>query len=330
VAAEAVALLAFAPVPRGAALRALVPLAALATLPSVAYFGYSIAATGTASTSSDARSYALQEVAREFVGPLYRNADALREVVGSPWIFSLLPALAGLLLLARRADARWLAAHGALSIAGYLFLLTFVAPGFYDSPRYLLPVVPIVVCAVAYLLARASGGALRAAALAAAVLVIGLATADRLNDDLDLIAGFGIDEREVFSKEPVAVVNRMARPGDVLLSYEVQLRLFLRDDVKVLSQDGIIDGEVREYQESRDMTGFLREQRPDWWIADQNVNTRPYLRGSVLERVFDAFKADPTLRSRSYEGIRFELVKRRRRPLQPGFGGWQMLFRVSY
>jgi hypothetical protein len=329
VAAEALALLAFAPVPRGRALRGLVAMLAVAALPAAMYFGYSIAELGTASTSSDARAYALQEVSKDFVGPLYRNADALREAFGSPWIFSLLPALAGLALLARRRDTRWLAAVGALAIAGYLFLLTFVAPGFHDSPRYLLPVVPVVVCAVAYLLTQATG-TLRLAAVAVAAVVIGLATADRLNDDLDLIAGFGIDEREVFSKEPTEVVNRMAEPGDVLLSYEVQLRLFLREDVDVLSQDGIIDGEVREYQESRDMTGFLREHRPDWWIADQNVSSRPYLRGSVLERVFDAFKADPRARTKTLDGIRFDLVERRNRPLQPGFGGWQMLFRVSY
>jgi hypothetical protein len=330
VAVQALALLAFAPVPRRRALAALVPVLAVAAVPAAAYFGYSIAATGTPSTSSDARSYALQEVAKEFVGPLYRNADALREAFGSPWIFSLLPAIAGLVLLARRSDMRWLGAHGVLAIAGYLFLLTFVAPGFHDSPRYLLPVVPIVVCGVAYLLARARGPALRAAAVAAAALVIGVATADRLNDDLDLLAGFGIDKREVFSREPTDRINELARPGEVLLSYEVQLRYFLREDVEVLSEDGIIDGEVRDYQPSGDMTGFLRDHRPDWWIADENVRTRPYLKGSILERALLAFREDPAARTRTLDGIRFDLVERRARPIQPGFGGWQMLFRLSY
>lgn len=330
VAIEALALLVLAPVPWR---RALVPLGATlaaAAVPAAAYFGYSLAELGTPSTSSGARAYALQEFGTELVGPFYRNADALRELFRSPWIVALVPGAAGLALMARGRDLRWLALHGGLAIAAYVFLLTFLTPGLYDTPRYLLPIVPVVVCGVAHLLASLPAGAVRAVTIAVATVAIGLASAMQLDDDLDLIANFGLDEHEVFSREPTERVNQLAKPGDVLLSYEVQLRYFLRDDVGVLSQDGIIDGKVRDYQPSGDMAGFLRRYRPDWWIADENVRTRPYLNGGLLERVLLAFRADPQGTSMTFDGIRFDLVERRRTPLQPGFGGWQMLFRVSY
>ncbi|HEX8067715.1 MAG TPA: hypothetical protein VF520_14440 [Thermoleophilaceae bacterium] len=330
VAAQAVAMLAFAPVERRRAAVALLATLAVAAIPAAAYFGYSTIELGTPSTSSDARAYALQEFARDFVGPLYRNAEAVREVLGSPWIFAFLPGLAGLGLMARRAETRWLALHGALSIGAYLFMLSFVAPGFHDTARYLLPLVPVIVCSAAYLLARVPGPAARAGAMAVAALAIGLASADRLNDDLDLLASFGIDEHEVFSREPTSRVNALAAPGDVLLSYEVQLRYFLRDDVRVLSEDGIVDGKVADFQPSGDMTGFLLRHRPRWWIADENVRTRPYMRGSVLDRALLAFRSDRSTPSRTLDGVRFDLVARRSTPLQPGFGGWQMLFRLAY
>ena len=134
----------------------------------------------------------------------------------------------------------------------------------------------------------------------------------------------------MFERDVVGTINKLAHPGDTLLAYEVQLRYYLRTDVSVLSEDGITDAKVRPYQTPARMTAFLRRYRPDWWIADANVTTRPYMRGSVLDRVFTSFKADRTLKTENIGGIRFTLVERRSRPLAPGFGGWQMLFQLSY
>jgi hypothetical protein len=329
VGAQAVALLALAPAPRRRAAAALGAALAVAALPAAAYYGYSWAELGTPSTSSQQRAAALHEFATHLAGPFYRSGDALRELTSSPWVVALVPALAGFALL-WRARARLLPAYAALAVLGYLALLTFVAPAFHDTPRYVLPLVPLVVVGVASLLGRARGSALWWPALALAALAIGGTSLDALRDRVNLTRSFGITRTEVFEREPVARVNALARPGDVLLAYEVQLRYYLRPDVRVLSQDGVTDAKVRPYQRRRDLTAFLRRYRPGWWIADENVNTRPYLRGSVLQRALLDFRRRPAPRARTIDGIRFELVAVRRRPLARGFGGWQMLFRLGY
>jgi hypothetical protein len=167
-------------------------------------------------------------------------------------------------------------------------------------------------------------------ALAGGVAAIGIASVQELRDYTNLARSLGITEHEVFERDVGATINRMARPGDQVLSYEVQMRYSVRDDVDVLSEDGITDGKVAPYQRSRDMTGFLLRYKPRWWIADRNVRVRRYMRGSVLERAAARLKADPTRRSVTLDGIRFEPVARRHRPLALGFGGWELLVELKY
>jgi hypothetical protein len=330
VAAQAVALFAFAPGARRRAASALLAALAVAAIPAAAYFGYSLAELGTFSTSSQERTYALHEVSRHLVGPLYRSAEALREQFRSPWVFGLVPALLGLALLARRRPTRWLGSYGLAVLGGYLLLLTFVAPALYDTYRYLLPTVPIVAAGVAYLLAQARGSGLWWLAVGAAIVAIGGSAGLWLRDSVNVLESFVLTNHEVFERDVTARINRLARPGDAVLSYEVQVRYYLRRDLAVLSQDGITDGKVRPYQDRHDMTGFLLRYRPRWWIADQNVKFRRYLHGSVLERALDEFIRNPRPSSRTLDGIRFRLMATRNRPIARGFGGWQMLFQLGY
>ncbi|HEX8075995.1 MAG TPA: hypothetical protein VF545_13555 [Thermoleophilaceae bacterium] len=328
--AQAGTLFAFAPAGRRRAAPLLLAALAVAAIPSAAYFGYSLVELGTPSTSSQERAFALQEVAPHWIGPFYRSSVAIRDVVASPWVFGVVPALGGLVLLWRRRSARWLAVYCAAGLAGYIALLTFVAPTFIENTRYLLPVVPLVAVGAAYLLARARGTALWLPALLAGLLAIGGSAALELRDRTDVLRSFDITKDEVFERDVTTRIDRLAKPGDVVLSYEVQLRYFLRDDLEVLSSDGITDGRVRQYQDGPDLTAFLRRYKPRWWIADQNTLARRFMRDSVLSRALLAFRADPGLRSAAFEGIRFDVIARRRRPLPRGFGGWQMLFRLAY
>lgn len=332
VAAHAAALLVFAPAPKTRTLVSLAIGLAVAAVPAAAYFGYSLVELDTFSTSSQGRTFALQEVSEKWFGPFYRSDDAIEELFASPWIFVFVPGVAGLALLARRAGERWqwLAVYGFLAIAGYVGLLTFIAPGFTDTDRYLLPIVPIVVVGGAALLARAQASSLWPVAVAVGVLAVALPSLDELRDLTKIARGAGIDEQEVFERDVVQRVESLANPGDVLLAYEVQLRLFLREDVDVLSLDGITDGKVAPYQDDSELTAFLQRYRPRFWIADRNVHTRPFLRDTVLERVLDAHEQDPARESIVADGIRFRLVARRDRPVARLFGSWLALFELSY
>ena len=332
VAAHAVTLFAFAPAPRGRALAKVATGLAVAAIPAALYFGYSIIELDTFSTSSQGRTFALQEVSDEWLGPLYLADDAFDVLFASPWIFVFLPGVVGLVLLARWARDLygWVTAYGLLAIAGYIALLTFVAPGLHDTDRYLLPTVPIMATGAAVLLARARGSQLWPVAVAVGVLAVALPALDELRDRTKFARAAGITEDEVFERDVVREVESHADPGDVLLAYEVQLRLFLSDDVDVLSLDGITDGKVAPYQEDSELTEFLEKYEPRFWIADRNVHTRPYLRETVLERVLTAHESDPERTTFVEDGIRFRLLAARDRPLARAFGGWEALFELSY
>lgn len=330
VVAEAAALVLVGPWQRLRAARTTAVALAAAAVPSAVYYGYSLASLGTFSTSASERSFALQEAGRHWLGPFYFSTDALHQLFATYWVFVTVPGLAGLGLLASKRQTRWLGLVGGVVLVGYVFLLTFVAPGGYDTPRYLLPVTPLLAIGTARLLCSFRRPRLRVAVLCLAIALIGGLSLRDLHGRVVWLRSLGLTSSEVFERDVVSRINALAHPGDLLLAYEVQLRYYLRSDVSVLSEDGITDARVRPYQSPARMTAFLRRYRPDWWIADGNVMTRPYMRGSVLDRVFRTFRADPALQSTTAGGIRFRLVARRSRPLAPGFGGWQMLFRLSY
>ena len=330
VVAEAVGLVMAGPWRRARAAQVTALALVVAAVPALAYYGYSAVHVGTFSTSASERSFALHEVAPHWLGPLYLSWDALHQLFGTFWVLVTVPGLAGLGLLARKRETRWLGLVGGAVFLAYLFLLTFISPGATDTPRYLLPVIPLLVIGTARCLSsfRAPRTGLAVLGLSA-VLIGGLGLRD-LHHRVVWLRSLGLTTNEVFERDVVSQINRLAHPGDTVLAYEVQLRYYLRHDVSVLSEDGITDAKVRPYQSPARMAIFLRRYRPDWWIADANAATRPYMRGSVLDRAFTTFKADRSLRAETIGGIRFTLVARRSRPLAPGFGGWQMLFRLAY
>jgi hypothetical protein len=303
---------------------------ALAAIPAMAYYGYSLVHLGTLSTSASERTFALHEGAHRWLGPLYLSTDALHQLFATFWVLITVPGLVGLGLLARTRPTRWIGVTGGLLLLAYLLLLTFVSPGLTDTPRYLVPVIPLLAVGSARCLSALRSEPTRVVAVCVSLgLIGGLAISD-VHHRAVWLRSLGLSSNEVFERDVVARINALAHPGDTLLAYEVQLRYYLRDDVSVLSEDGITDAKVRPYQTPAGITTFLRRYQPRWWIADNDVAVRKYMRGSVLDQVFTAFKRHPALAHRSVDGITFDLVARRSRPLAPGFGGWQILFRLSY
>jgi hypothetical protein len=313
--------------------RAALPLIAAATVaavPAALYFGYSLLELGVLSTSSDGRAFALREATQTRIGPFFLSPDAARFLWGEPAVYAVVPALVGLWLFARDAGRRWLAVYGFGALAGYFALLTFVAPGNVDTPRYFAPVAPVIVLGLARALREPRDPRLWALGLILAAVFVVRPGVNELLVRSTEISRWGLTEEEVLERDVIEQINRLARPGDVVLSYEVQSRYHLRDDVRILSLDGIIDAKVGPYRASGDMVGFLYAYRPRFWIADENVFFRPFLRRGVLNRVYRELQADPQQRVATAAGITFTVLSRRARPLNEHFGGWTMLVELSY
>ena len=131
--------------------------------------------------------------------------------------------------------------------------------------------------------------------------------------------GYGFEE--IMEREAMEKVNNLAHRGDTLLAYEVQDRYYLRDDIGLLSLDGITDGKVAPYLQSGDMGAFLRRFRPSFWVANDAVDYRPYLEHSILRTVVESFRADSTRQQVTSQGITFRLVARRGSSMPRGFAG---------
>ena len=309
----------------------LIAAAALAALPALAYYGYSELTLGTPSTSSQGRSFAWREFSGR-LGPFYLSLDAVKYVLSPPFVFGFLFGTVGLAFMARGRRLRWLGLYGLGGIAMYLVLLTFVSPAGYDTRRYFVPVVPLIAVGLAWGLAHIGHGRRRlpalglALALVVAPAVLTAATETRTLRQRD----YSLDQ--IMEREAARNVNRLARPGDTALAYEVQVRYFIRPDVQVLSLDGVTDGKVHPYQASADMAAFLRRYKPRFWIASDatGASARPYLRRSILETVIRRFKAEPELREIRVAGIGFRLAAVRQSPMPAIFGGWTRVFELTY
>ena len=317
--------------------RVLLGAAALAALPAALYFGYSTIELGVPSTSSAARSAWLREHA-DRLGPLYVSSDALHYLVTPPIWYATLPSLGGLALLLRRRRERWLAVYALGGVAVYLLLLTFVTPGFYDTGRYMLPVVPFIVLGGAALLRELERRpALLVAGLALAAAFVIRPAVDVLTEDAQHLRDVPTTLDNTLERGAATTVNRLAAPGTVVLANEVQVRFLLRSDLSVLSLDGITDGKVLPYIGPRDLARFVRRYRPGYWIADTATEPVPpgatplrLLGSSVLAAAVRRFNADARLRDTQLEGIHFHLVRRRAGPLPYRFGPWTKVFRLSY
>jgi hypothetical protein len=330
VALEALALWWMWPFGGGRGTRRLLAGAVVAAIPALAYFGYSQATLGTFSTSSQGRAFALQEFSNR-LGPLYVTDDLPRYLLSSPVFYAVLPAVIGLVLLARGPrQRRWLALYGGGALVGYALLLTFVSPGGFDTPRYLLPAAPFIIAGCARALEAVRPSALWPVAAALALILIAWPAVHSSVSRAREVKRYGYTFDQVMERAAADAVNSRARPGDSVLAYEVQVRYFVRDDVSVLSLDGITDGKVADYHE--DVTGFLRRYRPRFWIASDATGTsaRPYLRRSVLNQVVSRFKSDPQLTSYTAGGMVFNLVARRSDGVPYLFGGWTRVFEIHY
>jgi len=299
-------------------------LAVAALLLPAAYSVLMHVLTGSFSSSGYCRALALREIAQLRLGFLAFNGQFLLQLLQTGLLWLLLALPLGIARLWKRDPARAIATTvGAGALAGFF---TIIAPP--NMLRYLAP----IAFALGWLgknglislppLRHPSRRQAAFVLLAAVMSLFLLAHSWR-----DIQRGYHfelITERECAER-----LNALAEPGAVVLAYEVQIRYWLRSDLKVLSLDGVTDGKIAPYAEPAKVADFLRAYRPRYWVANIAVERRPFLAGSVLERALRS----TSLQQPTYEeeGIRFELLERfDPQRLPRGFYGCTALYRLSY
>ncbi|MDX6672998.1 MAG: hypothetical protein QOH11_416 [Solirubrobacteraceae bacterium] len=300
--------------------------AALAAMPAFAYYGYSQLTLGSYTVSNSTRAID-QKRAADSLGPLLYSKPAF-EYLASIW-YALLLAAIGIWRFWSTNGRRWLAIYAGTAIAAYCLLLVFYPVTFYMQ-RYFLPVAAFIAVGIAqalvYLWRRRLVGI---GAVILSVLLLTLSLRDAVDSARQQRAK-PYSFNEIMERGVTTRLNQIAPRHATVLAYEVQARFLLRDDLRLLSLNGITDGKVAPYRPKRDMAAFLQRYRPTYWIANDPVKTLPYTRSSILDTVIRRYESNPRQRTIGAAGIRFELIARRPHPPPVGFAGWRFLFKLGY
>ena len=137
----------------------------------------------------------------------------------------------------------------------------------------------------------------------------------------------GLTFEVITEKKVMDQINSIAPSGSTVLIYEVQDRFNLRQDIDVLSLDGIIDGKIGPYFD--DVVTFLRYYRPTYWVANNAVYYRPYLSRGILKQITDI--ANKKNRQVTIENIRFTNVwVNPDYNLFPSFANASAIYKIDY
>lgn len=279
------------------------------------YYGAMHVMAGSFSASGYCRAFALRETADLQLGLVRFHMAFLREFIASGLFVVCAAALPGLKRLGRTE----VGVFSVASVAFYAAFFLLVAPP--NTVRYGAPLAFVLGHAAVWGV-RGWGDTVRKLMVGGLALWLVLAAGAKVWDDRRRGYAFAV----VTERECAEQLNRLAEPGAVVLAYEVQIRYWLRPDLRVLSLDGVTDGRVAPYLERADVEGFLWRYRPRYWVANDAVWRRPFLRGSLLAQVLQEGK-EVVVRS----GIRFErLYQWSPARLPRGFYGCLALYRLSY
>ncbi len=286
----------------------------------IAYYGAMQVLTGNFSASSYCRSFALREMAEFRIGAfVHLSGSFLLEFIRSGFVL-IAAAASGALL---RSWRRWDAEQWFSGLAVLLYLLFFVVVAPLNSARYMAPIAPLLASLALREMQR--WGMHRRSMQIVPTIVIVLLVANVLLKAWD-DRRRGYDFAVVTERPCAEFLNALAEPGAWVLAYEVQIRFWLRPDLRVLSLDGVTDGKIAPYLKTADVTSFLWRWRPRYWVANEAVWRRPFLRQSLLAEVLQ--RTEPVV---VVGGIRFErLGQWAAERLPRGFYGCTAVYRLHY
>ena len=290
--------------------RRLLALFGLSLIPAAAYYGYSFITLGSFSVSAVCRAFALKEGAKEFLGIPY-SLVPLKIFLTAPLLLWTGMAVWGWQRYVVDRTKKWFACYSALAFGYYIVFFSFVSPSVSDVTRYLLPILPFF--AVHASIGIAEIWKERGNVLHFCFLFLFLIYA--VLPPLQGFLGQAVYERDrglsfdvITEREIVEHLNAIAEPLTTILVYEVQDRYHLRNDLTLLSLDGITDGKVTPYFSDSDISSFLWKYQPRYWLGNSAVLYRPFLSKSVLKWVIE--KTGQTEGdSVSVEGITFTNIR---------------------
>jgi hypothetical protein len=303
----------------------------VAALPSLLYYGHSYLVTGHFSVSAASRSLTLVDSAPTLAGLRY-SLEPARQLLASPLVI-----LAGFALWAwetrgPKEPSRHALRLCAAVVLAYGFIVTFVVPANMSTGRYLLPMLPFLAAMASVGMNDLTSAGFRGHHRLIVVGLVGALLVAPAFGALRLAVrerGRGWDFNVIMEKSAADWLNNTAHPDAQVLTHEVQVRYFLRDDVRVLSIDGITDGKAVPFLESGDMRSFLLRHRPDYWVVNDTVFARPYLEKSILRRAAEALgnRVDASI---EIEGIRFTNLASNHDQRHEAFAGYRQLFALTY
>ncbi|PKL80014.1 MAG: hypothetical protein CVV25_06060 [Ignavibacteriae bacterium HGW-Ignavibacteriae-4] len=286
-----------------------------AILPFGIYILISYSLTGTYSSSSYCRSFALSEGTNTIFGLKY-SLSSIFAVVAFPSAFLIL------LLMGKR-KFNTITVISIISTIIYLLVFSFIKPIDENPHRYLVPIFILLSFSIAtiYNDLTSISPKLKLILIAILIFIVALIGAKVYK----YYNTFSFEQ--IAEKELIESLNVEIPQNSLILSYEVQNKYYMRNDIQVLSLDGIIDGKVAPYLKTSKMIEFINEYRPDYWIANDAVNYRNYLRNSEL---FDIYNQETNLNDTvRFENVSFILLKENDVDLGK-LANWKKFYKLEY
>lgn len=303
----------------------------LSIIPSILYFGYSYLELGIFSTSSNCRTFLLKHTAQVYNEIYYWPFRLLLEI---PIVLGFFVGLYGSFKVAKKdIGLSWLVFFGLTSLIIYILIFTFYSPPYdiFESKRYLLPVIPFFVIfisqGISTLLKSYPKKLFKIIFIF--LLFLGLVVFPSvviINNFLNLRES-GLTFDEITEKNTIEYMNNIVEPNSTILTFEVQSRYYLREDLKILSLDGITDGKIAPYMPNGDIESFLWRYKPRYWIANEAVDL-PFFSDSILGEVVNKTgKKEGS--SINIGNITFKNIKTRDEPMNE-LWGYTQIYKLEY
>ena len=213
-----------------------------------------------------------------------------------------------------------------ISIISYFIILTFISPVTVDSDRYILPVIPFFGLAISIFIKDTFEHTTNKNTIIIFLLIFVIGyPLYTIIPSVFHNRSRGLNFDTIVEKNIIHTINSFAEPNSKILVYEVQDRFYLRPDITLISLDGITDGKVAPYLKSGDMYSFLLKYKPDYWLANDAVNYRPYLKNSVFNKFVG--KRNNSI---SFGNITIEKIKENEKSNPIGFASYRALFKLNY